>query len=66
MPAQWTGDLVGKMHLYGITAKQLAAETGWHEKHLSAVMNGRRDPKNAEQKLTAALARLIAKRKEDI
>lgn len=64
MPAQWTAELVGKMHLYGISAKQLAVEAGWHEKYLSAVMNGHRNPKEAEQKLTAALDQLIAKRKE--
>lgn len=63
MPAQWTAELVGKMHLYGITAKQLAAEAGWHDKYLSAVMNGHRKPKGAEQKLTAALDQLISKRK---
>lgn len=28
MPAQWTGELVGRMHNAGITAKQLAAELG--------------------------------------
>lgn len=59
MPAQWTANLLGEMHLAGVTAKQLAAEAGWHEKYLSAVLNGHREPKNAEQTLRAALARLI-------
>ena len=62
MPAQWTADLLGKMHLAGVTAKQLAAEAGWHEKYLSAVLNGHREPKNAEQTLRAALARLVDKK----
>ena len=62
MPAQWTADLLGKMHLAGVTAKQLAAEAGWHEKYLSAVLNGHREPKNAEQTLRAALARLVEKK----
>ena len=61
MPAQWTADLLGKMHLAGVTAKQLASEAGWHEKYLSAVLNGHREPKNAEQTLRAALARLVEK-----
>ena len=64
MPAQWTADIIGKMHLNCITSKELAKEVGWHEKYLSAVMNGHRNPKEAEQKLTAALDKLIAKRKE--
>ena len=62
MPAQWTADLLGKMHLAGVTAKQLASEAGWHEKYLSAVLNGHREPKNAEQTLRAALDRLVEKK----
>lgn len=65
MPAQWTANLLGEMHLAGVTAKQLAAEAGWHEKYLSAVLNGHREPKNAEQTLRAALDRLV-ERKEEI
>ena len=61
MPAKWTGDLVREMHLAGVTAKQLAAEAGWHDKYLSAVMNGHREPKGAEQTLRAALERLKSK-----
>lgn len=63
MPAKWTAKLVGEMHLAGVTAKQLAAEVGWHEKYLSAVMNGHREPKGAEQTLTAALRRMVERQK---
>lgn len=61
MPAQWTADLIGKMHLAGITAKQLAAEAGLNPKYLSTVLNGHSEPKNAEAKLFAALDRLTEK-----
>lgn len=61
MPAQWTAEILGEMHLSGITAKQLAEEAGWHEKYLSAVMNGHRDPKGAEETLRAALGRIKSK-----
>lgn len=60
MPAQWTAEILGEMHLSGVTGKQLAAEAGWHEKYLSAVMNGHREPKGAEDTLRAALARIKA------
>lgn len=63
MPAQWTAEVIGKMHLSGITAKHLAAEVGWHDKYLSAVLNGHRNPAGAEEKLTAALERLVAAKK---
>lgn len=61
MPAQWTGEIIGEMHIKGITAKQLATEVGWHEKYLSVVLNGHRTPKGAEATLRAALERLTAK-----
>lgn len=35
MPAQWTGELVGRMHNAGVTAKQLAAEMGKNPKYVS-------------------------------
>ena len=48
MPAQWTGELVGKMHNAGVTAKQLAAEMGKNPKYVSQVLNGHYSPKKAE------------------
>jgi len=64
MPAQWTATLLGEMHLSGITAVQLAAEAGWNPKYLSAVLNGHREPKNAERTLRGALNRILAGQKE--
>ena len=60
MPAQWTAEVIGEMHLNGITAKKLAAEIGWHEKYLSAVLNGHREPGGAEIVCKEALGRLIS------
>lgn len=62
MPAQWTAEVIGKMHLAGVTAKQLAAEVGWNPKYLSVVLNGHKEPKGAEQKLKAALDHLVQHR----
>lgn len=58
MLAQWTAELVGKMHLNNITSKQLAESIGWNPKYLSTVLNGHRNPKNAEKKLNEALESL--------
>ena len=58
MPAQWTAEVIGEMHLKGVTAKQLAAAVGWHPKYLSQVLNGRVNPKGAEQKMRNALAQI--------
>lgn len=66
MPAKWTADLLGKMHLAGVTAKQLAEEVGWNPKYLSVVLNGHKEPKGAEEKLNAALERLISEQSQRI
>lgn len=62
MPAQWTAEVIGQMHLAGITSKQLAEKIGWHEKYLSVVLNGHREPKEAEQTVKAALESLVAEK----
>ena len=62
MPAQWTAVIIGQLHLNGITAKELAAEVEWHPKYLSRVLNGVVNPSGAEEKLSAALDRIIQRR----
>ena len=65
MLAQWTGDIVGKMHIYRISAIELARKLGYNPKYLSAVLNGRRIPKNAQQRFADALDELIAEKMRD-
>ncbi|MBC8546490.1 hypothetical protein H8711_06020 [Clostridiaceae bacterium NSJ-31] len=55
MPAQWTAEIVGEMHLKGITAKQLAEHMGLNPKYVSVVLNGHREPKGAENRFRKAL-----------
>jgi len=57
-PELWTADVVGNMHLMGVTAKELASEIGWNDKYLSQILNGHAKPKKAEEKVRAALERL--------
>lgn len=64
MLAQWTGEVVGKMHIHGATAKELARHLGYHEKYVSAVLNGKRSPEGAEAGFKAALDELIASRNQ--
>lgn len=65
MPAQWTGRIVGELHNNRITLKELAKEVGWNDKYLSQVINSENPSKGSEQKLTAAMNRLIEKHKEE-
>lgn len=60
MPAQWTGELVGRMHNAGVTAKQLASEMGKNPKYVSQVLNGHYSPKKAEAEFNEAFKRLIS------
>lgn len=59
MPAQWTADIIGEMHLNHITAKELSAQLGYNPKYVSTVLNGHRNPKKAEQTFREALDELI-------
>ena len=63
MPAQWTGSIVGEMHLYGITVVELAAEMDRNPKYLSTILNSSDPPKGAEAKVRSALNRLIERKK---
>ena len=64
MPAQWTGEVVGEMHLNSISAQELSRKMGIHPKYFSAIMNGHREPKGAEEKVRAALDELIREKTE--
>lgn len=65
MPAQWTADVVGEMHLHKITAIQLAEKIGWHPKYLSAVLNGKREPRHAEEIVKSAMQELTAEKEKE-
>jgi len=63
LPAKWTAEIVGGMHLNGITAKELAKALGYHPKYVSAVLNGHREPKNAEKVFKEALEKIISQKR---
>lgn len=64
MNAQWTGDVVGKMHVYSLTNKDLARKMGYSDAYVCKLLNGKREPKDAEAKVRAALDDFIAERNE--
>lgn len=59
MPAQWTAELIGEMHLNGVSKKQLAEHMGITPEYVSMVLNGHRDPDGAEGRFKDALSDLI-------
>ena len=59
MPEKWTGDVIGIMHVNRISFQQVADKLGWNVKYLSAVMNGKRSPAGAEEKIKGALNEIL-------
>ena len=60
MPKKWTGDLVGLMHNHRIGKADLADELGVTREYVSMVLNGHRNPDDAEARFRAAVNELIA------
>jgi hypothetical protein len=39
----WTGNVVGRMHTYGIKGEELAKRCGWSNQYLSMILNGKKN-----------------------
>lgn len=62
MIEKWTGKLVGRMHNERIRVEDLAKELGCTKGYVSMILNGKRTPPNARQKLEQAVESIIAQR----
>lgn len=62
MPEKWTGELLGRMHNERITRNDLADELGVGKSYISMILNCRRTPAGAKERLEAAVDNIIAKR----
>lgn len=58
---KWIADVVGRMHVAGITGKKLAAECGFTESYLSTVLHGKKGDNTTQKKVIEALERLEQK-----
>ena len=65
MPAQWTADLIGEMHLAKVSKRQLAEHLGVTPEYVSMVLNGHREPAGAAQRFRDALNQIISAQEED-
>lgn len=66
MSAQWTGDLIGKMHIRHIRRKDLAKQIGVTPEYVSKVLNGHCSPPDAERRFRTALDELISEQETGI
>lgn len=58
LTSNWSADMVARMHVAGVTGKQLAAEAGVSSTYLSEVLNERRGREKTRRKISEALERL--------
>ena len=65
LPKNWTGDLVGLMHVHKISKKQLADHIGVTREYVSLVLNGHREPKGAEEQFKTAVNEIISNARSD-
>ena len=65
MPEKWTGALIGEMHNNKITYEDLAKEMGVSTAYISMLLNGARKPKEIRQRMEAAYAAVIRRRKDE-
>lgn len=63
MPEAWTGKLIGEMHNANVTYDDLAAEIGCGKAYISMILNGKRSPQGAKERLCSAFERVIENRK---
>lgn len=59
---QWIGNIVGKMHINKITQTQLANKMGVTNDYIWMILNGKKSPKGAEERITAAVEAIIAEK----
>ncbi len=61
MKPKWTGEVVKRMHIHGITQRQLAKELGVTPAYVCMILGGAADTPETKKKVLAALDGLIAK-----
>lgn len=64
MPEKWTGELLGRMHNARVTRNDLAKELGVGKSYVSMLLNSRRTPADAQERLEAAVDSILARRGE--
>ena len=58
----WTGELIGKMHISEVRIDELAKEAGFSKGYISMILNCKKKPPGARERLEAAFERIIERR----
>ena len=62
----WIANAVGKMHVNKITQMQLSAKMGVTNDYISMILLGKKNPKDAEKRINAAIDEIIAERNASV
>ena len=62
MPDAWTGGAVGRMHVYEISHIEVAKRMGVRREYLSMILNGKRHPPGAEERVNRAIDEIVSER----
>ena len=65
MIPKWTGELVGKMHINDISIQNLADKTSLNPKYVGMILNGKKTPPGAEERLNKAVDEIIQTKVEN-
>ena len=58
----WIANAVGKMHVNRISNIDVAKKLNFTVEYVSMILNGKRDPKDAEIRIMSAIDEIIAER----
>lgn len=62
MPELWTSEIIAEMHLHRIKQKELAEVLGWTPEYVNMVLNGKRNPSSAYEKMVEAIGKIELER----
>ena len=62
MAEQWTAEIVAKLHLQGITRRELADELGVTAQYVTMVLNGKKSSAGMEERMTKAISDIVERR----
>lgn len=58
----WIANVVGKMHVNNISNIELAKQLNVTPQYISGILNGKKSPKRAEERITAAVNEIVAEK----
>ena len=58
----WIAEVIGKMHINKIKQSELAERIGIRRDYLNKILNGREEPRDAKERIIAAVDDIVAER----